>query len=221
MTQTFRTLLGFAALASVGAAHALLVIDDFSTPQPRLTLYAVGASSITVSGGTFAWATRDQAVFQDLNLEVEAARNTGIIRNGVASYSSDMEVDGRYRLAYMQPGVGVNLTNLQTFKFDFLSNDLPFILTATVTTFNVNTSSYQSATASSVVGSSLSPFSVLVSGWSAPVVWSNVTAVEFSFDAAQAGDFSLTQVEAVPEPASLLALGAGAAALVARRRRRQ
>ncbi|HRJ27769.1 MAG TPA: PEP-CTERM sorting domain-containing protein [Fimbriimonadaceae bacterium] len=53
------------------------------------------------------------------------------------------------------------------------------------------------------------------------VNWADVDQVYLQFTNTPSGDFALTRFEAVPEPASMMALGAGLAALVARRRKKK
>lgn len=53
-----------------------------------------------------------------------------------------------------------------------------------------------------------------------PVAWNDVDRFGLRFETAPAGDFALNSVEAVPEPASLAALGLGTLALWRRRKQR-
>lgn len=220
MTYLIRSLVVASAVAVAGASQALL-IDNFSVPQSRLILSSVGSAQNEVSGLT-PFTHRTQILYQDVNTDPQDARNTSVVISGSAAYSSDAEVDGRYRLIYHfnDNTTGLNLSAVPIIRLNMGFNDVLSTVSVNIISWNAAQSQFQTSNTQVVVGPSLTPFQIQTNGWSQPVFWSDVRSVSLWFNPVQGGDFVLNSVEAVPEPASMLALGAGVAALLARRRRR-
>lgn len=206
-----------AVLGMVGSAHAIL-IDDFTT----------GPDSQSVKSGTNFFQENGSMLGGDRVIQLEVIDNplnvslAVDISNGFNSISEGPKLTS-------QPGVGWGYTapsqnTYGTFDLnaDFSGQD-HFALSfdnnehAMSGTVLINDTYNQSANFN--VTDSQNPFEVDVNfaAFSGSVDWSHVHQIAVVFSDPAANDFTMTKVEAVPEPASMAALAIGAAALLRRR----
>jgi hypothetical protein len=146
---------------------------------------------------------------------------------GVFQVGTESSVDSLVQIAYGfannstvlgSNDINLDLTSSSLIKLTVRSNDIA--LPASVTLFT--NSGASSFTRSLVVAGGVVPAlpSTVTFDFSADAaLLSDVDAMVFNFDAAPDGDYSFTNIEAVPEPASVAILGMGAAALLRRRRK--
>lgn len=214
-----RTFLPF-GLAVLATSAQAVIIDDFLIAMPRVTQTGVGADFFVQSPFDANFDSRSLTVWADTATDPDA-RATAKIGSGVASFSTDAEVDGHFSLNYSNPpGLGKDYTATQALKLNFDFLDRPM----SIKTYAESTKSGQgtkTATETLTIAPSAVPFSVTFQNWSVPIDWDSVTIFTFSMDPIQAGDFQLSSIEAVtpvPEPSALAALGLGGLVLLKRRK---
>lgn len=203
----------FALVASAVGANAFVQFDDFSTSQSAVVLSGLGSASNIVAVGPFSRKQKLTVVAYNDPDGFERAYSR--VANGYWIGSSDVEVQGVWSMLYGTPAAYFGLPNI--FAVDFGSIDQNAVLQVTWTSGSaVATGQANVSAGSSVQTVYVSPTSV-----GAGFDWSNVSSVEFLILGPSGLDFKVDriQTEAVPEPASLLAVGLGGLALMRRRRK--
>jgi hypothetical protein len=201
-------------LVAVGAssAHAIM-FDDFSTGALDLQLNPPTTFLDGNRVGSMVGGNAYHAIVEEANPDSGRSRMRVNLISGVLSVSNEDLVDTVSIVGYGADPAGVfNPSEDLTFR----SNDLPMVLTTEV--FDAE-SFYTSVNTSQIVAAG-NNFTVDVlfsslGGYN----FGDLDAVAFVFDTPASGDFALTSIEAVPEPATLAVLGLGAAALMRRRKK--
>lgn len=215
--------LGLVAVG-VSSAHAVM-FDDFSTGALDLQLNPPTTFLEGNRVGSMVGGNAYHAIAEESNVDGNRARMRVNLVSGVLAVSNEDLVDtvsvvgyGADANGFLVPSedLNLNLSGQDRFRLTFRSNDLPLTLTTEV--YDAE-SAYSSVSTSQIVAAG-NNFTVDVlfsslGGYN----FGDLDAVAFVFDTPVAGDFSLTSIEAVPEPASLAALGLGAAALMRRRKK--
>lgn len=222
-----KNLIILAALGATASANALL-FDDFSTGPYSVTLTSgmnTAFQAASVPGSTRV--TRLAVESNPLNTAISLA-----VGAGFAVVDSGTLADNWARIGYGYENNGsgglvvdpmnLNLTGLSSFQIDFLSNDLANDVKVYVGTWNGTSLDLSTATAVAPGGNNTTPFSLNISfaSFTGTANFADADVVVFEFDNSPSGDFALRRLEAVPEPMSMLALGAGVAAVIARRRKK-
>jgi hypothetical protein len=213
-------------LVAVGAssAHAIM-FDDFSTGALDLQLNPPTTFLDGNRVGSMVGGNAYHAIVEEANPDSGRSRMRVNLISGVLSVSNEDLVDTVSIVGYGADPAGVfnpsedlnlNLSGQDRFRLTFRSNDLPMVLTTEV--FDAE-SFYTSVNTSQIVAAG-NNFTVDVlfsslGGYN----FGDLDAVAFVFDTPASGDFALTSIEAVPEPATLAVLGLGAAALMRRRKK--
>lgn len=219
--------LALAALAVTASVASAIVIDDFSDGDVLLTANAsqdwvFSLDNATVLGGNRGVQIRNNGLGTSL-------AEVGGGRFGVSyptdGFGTSYLVYGAVSLipggAEINPNTNFDLSPNSALRLHFAGNDQPL---------DVFLFFYESDGGAPVLatyylpvsGGMFSPFTVdiddshLVGG--APL-WSQFDLLFIAFNTSDSGDFALTMIEAVPEPATLLALGGASALMLARRRR--
>jgi hypothetical protein len=204
-------------------ANAVL-IDDFTT----------GPYSVSIQSGTDV-AFQDAVVPGDVRhtyLEVlDNDLNQWLdftIGDGFEIISGGSRLQARVETGYgfVDDGAGgaaeddlnLDLGLQNDFVVGFDNNDRDLLLEVHVCGIDGAGHSMASTT---VLGDQFIPFYVVVpfGDFGGTIDWTDVDQIVFAFETSPSGDFALTDLTVVPEPASLAALGLGLAALIARRRR--
>lgn len=224
-----KRLVGLVAFAgAIGPANALVLIDDFVSPQ-SLTVTGTGlvTSNGLVTGGAIGGVRRLLGI-NDVN--PNGGVTTIVVGGGFANIASGPRVDPRVEFGY-----GVNTSgglvdmnaNLLAGGNDrirvlFDSNDQFLMLRVFLRSTAGTGGSFQLAFNQAVAGGrpttaftqDLLFSSILVS----PTALGDVDQMIVQFDSTAAGDLSLRSMAAVPEPATLAVLTGGVIALMRRRR---
>ncbi len=210
------------ALATAGVFAHALVLDDFNDGNINDKIFGTSSNSTytaaTVPGGF-------RYVLHSITANPFSLSHSAVVTNGIFSSSSKNEVKAVAVIGWGVDATGTasagtalnaNLSSFTQFKVNVLSNDQPASLTLQVGSgagaFNVTKAVMPNmvSTAQSVTFS----FSEFTG-----VDFSDVDAIGLLVDTGTSGDIVLDSFEAVPEPGTMIALGLGAAALAARRRK--
>lgn len=218
--------------AATITANAATLVDDFTTGT--FTTSVAGASGAS-SGALFQTGSMLGGIRADA---IRITSNPlGLIAGlGVSDYNGGFVYTSNSTLLGSEVGIGwgfksdanpsgyatsdlnANFSGDTSLKLDFLANDLPLDLTVAVQT---NGGGYATKTVS-VPGGQFAPFSVAVN-------YADLTGASFSIGdidqialfakTSPSGDFALSHVESVPEPAPMIVMGLGLVGLLARKRK--
>lgn len=210
------------ALAITGSAAHALMIDDFSTGNINDVISTGNNVLVTAAGvpGGFRY-TNNIIDANPLN-----RTHSVIVTNGVLVSDSQTLVDAQAWVGYGADAnsqftnfLNLDLSGQDRFRFTFASNDLPATIQMQV---------FQDG-----FGSAFSSFyniapNMILTNQTIDIMFSDfggfnfadVDGIAFFIDTTPSGDVVLDSFEAVPEPASMVALGLGVAALVARKKRK-
>lgn len=220
------------ALGIVGAAGvanaATLVIDDFTTGPYSVVLTANGSMATAFQDGTMLGDTRVTRLFVEanpLNRDISL-----VISDHFAVSDSGTLADSWVRLGYgyrqsTSGGLEVdelneNMTGHSAFQIDFLANDLTNDVKVYAGTWNGASLNLSTATAQAIGGNAVaSSLLIPMTSFTGTADFSDIDVIVFEFDNMASGDFALSSVSAVPEPATLMAIGVGITGLLARRKR--
>ncbi len=220
--------LAFLLILGVGAsaANASLLIDNFKTGGYNSGYFGTGSAEAYTAAGTAIGGVRWTYlnVLQNPDASDTRLRVSTTVADGVYSVSAGPEVTVYAGLGYGLTSAGwvdplnLNLAATPILKLDFLANDQPLRLTVrTVSTDASNTVVDEMDDRDFTIPaySSIGTEYLNLAGMDG---LADCDALRFEFLNAPAGDFSLGNIEAVPEPASLALIGLGLAAMARRRR---
>lgn len=211
--------MGVLALGTVANA---LVLDDFSTGNINDKITAGSNSLFTpaaVPGG-------NRFVRHTVESNPLGLTHAVTITNGIMASDSKTQVDATTEIAWGVNAAGfagvatdlnADLSAFSAFRIKVLSSDQPATLRIAVR-----------ANSNPVVQSAIKNIPINVNAMQAidvdfsefvGVNFADVDAISILLDTSASGDVVIDSFEAVPEPASMIALGLGAAALVARKRK--
>jgi len=208
-----KALVSLSLLAAVAAANAFIVFDDFSTSQSAVVLTSLGTASNTLAVGPLSRKQEINVIAYNDPDGFERAYTR--IANGAWIGSSDVQVQGVWNMVYGMPSAYLGGPN--TFAIDFSTIDQNAVVLVTW----VSGSSVATGQANVSAGNSLQTILVNATNVGSGFDWSNVTSVQFSISGPSGLDFKIDQIqtEAVPEPASIIALGLGGLAILRRKRK--
>ena len=202
-------------LAATAAAANAVVFDSFTDGDFSIDLFDTQfdgrAMSASVPGGVRT--TFSQILVNPFDLGANQS-----ITSGAYSVGGDFGVETFSGITYgydtsgIQKELNLDLSDQNAFAFDFIGTDQP--LSVGVLVSSGSATDTQSITIGPSSGLKYIPFSAF-SG----IDFSDVDRLTFSFRTNPSGDFALNSIGAVPEPASMAALGLGVAALLRRRRK--
>lgn len=215
------------AICAAGFSSASLLIDDFHDGPYTSTLTTPGSSATDVTNATCLGGDRaTRWMVQSNPLGTPLFLSTG---SGFQVVDSGTLADNWARTAYGFKMVGntltidpmnFDLTPYSAFKINFISNDLNNNVKVYVGTQVGNTVNMSTLSQVAAGGNVNTPFSMIFNfaNFTGSANFADADAISFEFDNSPSGDWAISSIEAVPEPASMVALGLGAAALIRRRR---
>ena len=225
-----KRLAGFALLSAVAtSSQAMLLIDNFVSPQ---SLMVTGTGAVFSNGIVTAGAIGGVRRILGINDVNPNGSFTFIdVAGGLATIASGPRVDPRVEFGYGVNTAGSLVDMNSNFtaggndrlRVLFDSNDQFLMLRVFIRSTGGTGGSFSLAFNRAVAGGRPTtaftediPFSsILVS----PSALTDVDNMIVQFDTTAAGDVSLRGMQAVPEPASMVALAMGAVALLRRRKR--
>lgn len=210
------------ALALVATSNAVLV-DNFTAAGGNSILGGTYVGSN--NGGGIIGANRDYEMIVNANplgqfFDVSFGGGLEVTSNGFMTDGDlVLQYDGGPDAAI---GVGGNINNVGTgalagafngnaVRIWFLGNDLPVTVTATTRVGGVVTNS-NVGVRGMLAGAGF--MDIFLGGALAAA-----DSVTVKFDSQASGDYALAMIETVPEPATMVALAAGVAAMARRRRK--
>lgn len=218
-----RASVAFAAATLTAAAQAFTVIDNFNSGDVNFSINAGTAAS--AQAGTMVGGSRL------INLGTQSnpfgRQITATVVNGNLSFSSQALFDGFGSAAYGFTGdpnsptfadLNLNLSADNAFEFDVLLNDQPADLTVSLRSASQNGGLFTDAV--SIIPNGSGPYTVNFAAFGA-FDFSDVDQIVFEIDGGTANDITLAEFRAVPEPATLGALAAGALLAAARKKRQK
>lgn len=224
-----RLVLVSGALGGVALATAApLIIDTFETGPYTVTLTTPGSMDTAFQSASVLGDTRITRLFVESNpLNRDISLSVG---NSFAISDNGTMADSWVRLGYgyrqaSNGGVevdplNIDLTTHTDFAIDFIANDLlndvkVYVGTWNGTSLDLSTATVQVAGGTQVATRTLVP----LTSFTGTASLADADVIVFEFDNQASGDFALSSVSAVPEPASLLAIALGVSGLLARRKR--
>jgi hypothetical protein len=221
------------AAAALAVGANAIVIDTFAEPgTPTQVSDADGTADVAIDSGLTPANTvggariiaieatqnfhprQDPATFDAGDTAAVFDAPTGVIATGQLWYGFDD--DGQGNVA--NDDLDLDLSGFTTIDLDYFYSDLD-VLDLTIELATNNGSSYDSSfnTVSVPSGENFTQ-NVDLTSFTGSADLADVDYIKFVFDAEFGKTFALRNVEAVPEPTTIAALGLGALALVRRRR---
>jgi hypothetical protein len=211
----------------LGASANAVMLDDFMTGGYNSGAISAGTVDAWTAAATATGGIRFQSLTVTANPLGGDAKSRVITAAGVLDVSTDSDVNINYTLGYGYAAastvaasnpLNLNLTSNFLVNLNFRTNDQAQPVTVTLYTNGGANSFTRTLNVSGGITSAF-PVSYQFDFSSDAASLGDVDGIKIFFDPTDGGDFSLTNVEAVPEPMSIVALSIGALALLRRRKK--
>jgi hypothetical protein len=221
------------AVAALGVGANAIVIDTFAEPgTPTQVSDADGTQDVAIDSGLTPANTvggariiaieatqnfhprQDPATFDAGDNAAVFDAPTGVVATGELWYGYDD--DGQGNVA--NDDLNLNLDGFTTIDLDYFYSDLDTLDLAVVLGTNNGAGYSTSINTVSVPSGENFTQNIDLTGFTGDASLSDVDYIKFVFDADYGKTFALRNIEAVPEPTTIAALGLGALALMRRRR---
>lgn len=220
-----KTLLLAIGLVVGSAAQAVVLIDDFAS-GPYSKVMGAGIDK-NIQVGTMLGGDRGtylEVLANPLNVQMEFNVGNGYLIGDAGSQLRD-RVDVMYGVdliagTFVQSDMNANLIGEDRIRLGFDSNDLDLNMTLAVRS-GANTYTHSRLIAGGRANTPFDEDVMFTDAGLAGMNWADVDEISVKFRNNPSGDFALNRLEAVPEPASILALGAGLAMVIRKRRKGQ
>lgn len=221
-----RSFLAIAALGCLSTAHAVTLIDNFSSGAIDVVLTPPTNNVQINRTGTMAGGS----AFHDFSYVANAFGNNARMRVNTAipalDISAEFQVEPLLAITYGVDSTGqfgatedlnLNVSGDDRFRLSFFHTDS--ILNIGVTLYDAE-SVYGSVQSFVTLGPGFNQNADFLFSSFGAFDFSDVDVIEIMIDADPSADYQLRTIASVPEPATLSAIGLGFAALLAKRKRK-